>query len=305
MEKSKRPKQFFEIFPGSLMLSEGYPNPKKGRKPKKNKLKENIKATIPVLFKYVPENDPDWEKFNQLFIKKISARLEDEDRDNQLVEACLYDVVLAARSHKEEAIILLQFFEVMLSELLTHVTVAELAMLRETMKNMLVSLDCRYLNFVGEMAALNAMMKSGKYRIEALECKLPDSSSKIDFKLRKITDNSFFWVEILNLHPDGDRLELKKDKVAHFFINRYEKKLASKKTKVLFHLIPVIWIDRHTLKIISDYFYQHPINHQCVSEPMAYVHFRVRGKENEICHRFGAVSELYDHTRDFFKAEFE
>ena len=289
--------RFLEILPGFGVFENGDQIPRKKRRTKKNMLKVNVKSQLPVLLKYIPEEDPDWDRFDKLFSQKEKSRIQEAKGETMFIEACLYDIILAARKRNMDAIILLGFFEVMLEELLEYINDEEKDMIQKNIKNMLVNLDFRYLNFIGELAVLNGMMKSGLYRIEQVECKLPDSASRIDFKLRKISDGSIWWVEVLNIHPDGDRIELDKGKVARFFTDRYLQKIASKKTETPIYLIPVIWAGRDVLVLLSAYFSQYPLSVDMVHEPFVYASFRAGNKKSQISYLFTTISELYKYTR--------
>lgn len=258
-----------------------------------NRVKENIKLFLPALIEIVGDSDFDWNYIDNLFSKKLNERTLKAGGGTLLIEATIYDIIIQVKKGNQEAIRLLSFFQKLLEELSTNLIEEEQKLVKKNVRNLLISFDSKYLNFVGEIAVLNNLLKSKMYRLEDVETKL-SSKKSIDFTVKKIDNRKLFLVEIVNIHLDSNKIENDETKIKKFFADRLVNKIKSKKSSEDFFLVPVLWGGWKDVKIYSDYFKKNRMDIKNVLEPVSYVTFSDPHNANHYFHRFGNVSNLFD-----------
>ena len=258
-----------------------------------NVAKQNIAFYLPSLMEILRDSDPEWEKIDKLFSAKIEERFKEANCEVITIEATIFDIIIAVKKQNLQAIRLLDFLNRMTTELSANLNNDEKLLIGKIVKDLLLTLDMRYLNFVGEIGVLNNLIKSKTYRLEAVEAELSDSTKTIDFKLKRIGDGAFLLVEVVNIHLDSDRIEDDEEKIKKFLTHRLTKKIDSKKTKSQFYLIPVIWCASKELKIYSDYFKKHKMHIENVIEPVSYLTFIDPNDESFVLHKFANISNLF------------
>ena len=262
-----------------------------------NRVKSNISFYLPALIDIVGDSHFDWNHIDNLFSKKIKERIIEGKGQTIIVEATIYDMIVAVKKKNKRAIGLMDFLNKLLTELSTNLTDAEKKLIKTNLRGFLTTLDKGYLNFIGEIAVLNNLIKSKTYRLENVEFKLPNKKT-IDFRLRKINDDAFLLVEIVNIHLDSKRIETNEEKIKKFITDRLTQKIASKKEGLIddinFYLVPVLWGGWKDLKMYCEYFKQNKMHLENVIEPVSYLTFTDPNNNNFYLHRFGNVSNLFN-----------
>ena len=247
--------------------------------------------------KIVGDFDLDWTHIDNLFSKKIADRVAQSKGETIIVEATIYDIIVEVKKQNLQAIRLLDFFNKLLLKLSQLLTDTEKKLIKRNIRNFLTTLDKGYLNFVGELAVLNNLIESKDYRLEDVEVKLPNKKT-IDFKLKKVKDENFILVEIVNIHLDSNRIETEEEKIRKFFTDRMTQKINSKKinlsSDIKFFLVPVLWGTAADLKIYSDYFKKNKMHIQNVIEPFSYLTFADPNDDYFVLHRFWSVSNMFN-----------
>lgn len=256
-------------------------------------LRKEVNKNLPVFFQFVPELNRTWGQAQKIFNTEVEKHYLKAKGKTFKIEANLYFIIDKAQKGDGEAKRLLHFFEKLLEETLMYINAKEIPKIRKTIKDILLNVDHKYLNFIGEIAVLNNLMKTNLYELEAVEASLPDSKSTIDFKIRNRNSNNTLLVEVYNLHPDSDKIENEKDKIELFLTEKLKKKIGSKKTKELFYLVPVIWGNAKDLLVYSQYFTQYQLPILGLIEPVAYSTFVSPEDESVFIHRFGRLSTLF------------
>jgi hypothetical protein len=241
--------------------------------PRRNLVKENLEEAIPSLAALVNGEKFPWDKIDGLFNAKIDERLAEGKGETFTVEACIYDVIIAARGQKPQAVRLLRFLNGLFEDLTVTLQAAEKPLIKHTIRQMLESLDSKYLNFVGELAALNRLLKSGNYRLAGIEDKMPNGKF-IDFKLKLVGQDKFQLVEVFNIQLDSSRViddaELIRKRLMHKLSKKIEDKKARLSSNVSFCLIPIIWGGWEDIKVYGEFFKAHKLELLEVTEPLAY-----------------------------------
>lgn len=259
-----------------------------------NLVLENLKLFIPALVQLVDGRDFPWDSIDLLFSEKIKDRISKLTGETLEIEASIYDIIVEAKKQNSKAIGLLHFLNKLFEELTDTLETNEKLLVKSNVKQMLTSLDSKYLDFLGEIATLNNLIKSKMYRLVAIEEKLPNGKS-IDFKLRHIEQNKFYLVEIVNIHLNSNRVEDNPDAIRKFLTHRLSNKLKAKNLKLdngtIFYLIPVIWGGWQQIKIYSNFFRTNGLGLQNVIEPVSYLTYTDGAGYYE--HYFKTVSNLF------------
>lgn len=257
-------------------------------------IENNLRLYMPFLFELLGDNNlkkKQWRKINENFKKDFEGRKAVVTANNYLrVEASLYDVIYSTLTGDESAYRMFEFINIVLIRLNKYLSVDEKAQLKTTIFNVLSNFDHKYRNFIGELAALNAMNESG-YKLIAVEKDFIAGGRTADFTVYKNDRNDPELVEVVNIHFDETDEDLER-----LLLGKINKKIAEKignaTTYRTFNLMPVLWAFPKDLKRLQEmYKAGFKINVPNVHEPFAYCSFR--GETIENIHRFCAISNLY------------
>jgi hypothetical protein len=265
---------------------------------KQNLVKENLQLYIPSLMEMVGENDLNWDDIDNKFEKRIQQRIKEineSEQESMIIQASIYDIIVEAKKNSNQAKGLLVFLNRLFSELNLLLSIEAKRLIKSNIWNMLTALDTQYLNFTGEIAVLNNLIKSGMYDLADVEPKLPNGKT-IDFKLRRISDNKFLLVEVFNIHVDSSRVDPNQTDIHKFLSHRISKKIAIKgdglPSDLQFFLVPVIWGGLDAIKVYSEYFQKNKLEIANICEPVSFA-MRSDGM-GYYEHRFGNVSNLLE-----------
>jgi hypothetical protein len=260
-----------------------------------NFVKTNLEIYLPALVDLIDFSDFPWDKIDRLFSEKLKQRTKESKGETIRVEACVYDIIVGAIEGNKMAIGLLDFLNKLFEDLTDTLTQPEKVLVRSNAKSMLKAFDAKYRNFVGEMAVLNNIIKSGDRRLSGIEYKLPNGKS-IDFKIVQTAKNEQLLIEIVNIHLDADRVENNAIAIKKFLTNKLSAKMADKKLglddDIVIYLVPVLWGGWKEIKVYSDFYKNNQISIENVKEPFALLQYNDR--VNYYVHHFKAVSHLFD-----------
>lgn len=263
---------------------------------KMNLVKENLKLFVPALVELVDGKDFPWTKIDNLFSEKIKMRKAKCNNETIIVEASIYDIIVEAKQQNSSAIGLLDFLDKLFEELNDNLNKTERQLVRSNIKKMLISFDSKYLNFLGEIATLNNLIKSKSFRLISIEEKIPNGKS-IDFKLLNIEQNKTMLVEIVNIHLNNEKVENDSEAIRVFLTGKLTDKKETKSLKldnlVQFYLIPVIWGSAENLKVYSDFYRFNSLNLDGILEPVAYLTYSDK-TGHYYKHYFTTISKLFD-----------
>lgn len=257
-------------------------------------LRQEVKQNLPVLFEFIPEPNRTWGKAQKLFNAEVERNYSKAKGETIKIEANLYLIIDKAQKGDGQAKRLLNFFQKLLEETLQHTSAKEIPKIRKNIKDILLNVDHKYLNFFGEIAILNNLLKQRYFQLEAVEAPLSDSKSTIDFKIRNINTNTTLLVEVYNVHLNADKVENDKEKIESFLTTKFKNKIRKKDTKELFYLVPVIWGSASDLLVYSDFFTHNQLPIKGLIEPVAYSTFISPEGESIFNHRFGRLSTLFN-----------
>lgn len=261
-----------------------------------NAVKGNVAFYLPILFEFIPENDSFWKEADKNFNSEIEWRRGEAEAAEGSIQAeiTIFDVILLAKRGNGEGIRYLHFLRSMFDHLFNNLVSVERALVKRTFKTILKKLDFRYKDFVGELAVLNNMISTKKYRLEDVEAPLADSPKTIDFKVRDLNTNECHLVEVYNIHVDSDKVQPEPERIKAFFTHRLTQKIASKETQMQFELVTVLWGGWRDLLVYSNYFKAYAVHLVNVHEPMAYLTFSEVNDGSFFQNRFKKISRLFD-----------
>jgi hypothetical protein len=238
-----------------------------------NLVKENLSLFVPALVELVDYKDFPWERIDKLFLKKIDTRMT-QHKEGDVIEASIYDIIIAAKIQNIQALRLLQFFNKLFEELNDNLNPIEKLLVRTNAKQMMCAFDINYLNFLGELATLNYLIKTKRYELKGIEEKIANGKT-IDFKLQSIKDKKIVLVEILNIHLNPSRVVENDEAIKKFLFKKIIEKIEAKRNGLLgeqpFFLIPVIWGGWKDIEIYSNFFKTNKIDVFKTMEPFAYL----------------------------------
>ncbi|BAO76449.1 hypothetical protein [Winogradskyella sp. PG-2] len=239
-----------------------------------NHVKENLRYYLPSIVEFIGEQEFPWTKVNARFNKKIEKRIEEATGETFTVEASIYDIIIACKKGLKDYEGLLFFFNSLFEELIKNTEDNTRAVIKTTVWNLLISFDSKYLNYIGELAVLNNLLKSKT--VELIKCEVSlDNKKSIDFDVIFPENGMRVLIEVVNIHLDPQKTEDDPNKIKTFLEKRLNDKRKSKTGDSEYadkvHLIPVLWGSHENLRIYERFFKTNKIDTTLTYEPMAYL----------------------------------
>lgn len=233
---------------------------------------DSLKRHLPSLTSLVGDRDFAWVLINRKFIEHMAGRHDDYvgGGNHLLVPINFYDVITQTLLGNGNYHYLFTYFDNVLKELNQHIPEDKKFLVRGILKNMLINMDMRFLNFVGELSILNNLIKTG-FRLEKVEELLPNGK-RVDFTVQSaqgITE----MVEVVNIflegaeeYDDGRLIQFVKGKLLNKYKDQSKNELA-----IPFTLVPVLWGTHSMLLRLKNLYDQHlNLTSENIHEPMAY-----------------------------------
>jgi hypothetical protein len=259
-----------------------------------NLVKANLEAYLPALAELADGRDFPWAKIDKLFRKKLDERTVASKGQSMEVEASLYDLIISVKKQETRALGLLHFIERLAEELLNRLTLVEKQLISGNLKQLLLSFDSKYLNFLGELAVLNNLLKFAAYRLTAVERPLGNRKS-IDFMLWNEDAGRHVLVEVMSIHLNETRVVADAEAIRKFLTHKLAEKVTSKLTGLIdapeFQLVPVIWGSYQAIQAYSEFFKAHTLELPNVLEPVSLITYH-DGAGYFKC-LFGSLSTLF------------
>lgn len=257
-------------------------------------LEENLRTYLPRMVDLVNQNTFPWTKIESRFEKEMDSRFQNKgDREFITIETSIYDIIVSVKNGCKDHIGLLKYFNLLFKELNNNLDELEKSQIVLAIKNLLLSFDKRYLNFVGELSVLNQLKKTGNFKLHKHEFKLSNNKT-IDFDLEILDPKMRILVEVLNIHINEEKVENDSFKIKEFFIKRINNKIETKKLNlnqdVNIHFVPVVWGSYDQLIIYRDFFKNHKLCLDLAYEPLSLL--MLSDGEGYYEFRFSKLSQL-------------
>jgi len=261
-------------------------------------VKNRLKIYIPALFELIEEDSIDWGTIIKNFNKKYNElnKKFEETREPFQTKASFYGIITQAIQGDISALRLFDFINKLFKELTDNLKIDERKLIKKNVFDVLVSQDEKYLNYIGELACLNNVMKTGDYRLLKVEQRLEEDSkesSHIDFTLLNNKTNSEYLVEIVNVHL-SDHNTSDNFKIERLLDQKIRSKvlITAKKSVKSFILVPIFWGSHVFIKKVLDFYETTSFNLENVLIPSCYIPFS--DPEGNMIHRFGTIDTIFE-----------
>ena len=250
---------------------------------------------MPALIYFTDHPDFPWKKINNLFNVKIQERKARANGETITIEASLFDIITAAKAGNTTAKGLLLFLNRLIYDLSRILSSGERKMVFTNIKRMLMTLDSRFYNFVGEIGILKNILSTNKYRLLHIEELLPNNKT-IDFTIQDLESSQVELVEVVIIHLDSGKVDGNPEAIKKFLTGRLTEKILDKQKKlsssIEFNLIPVIWGGKENLKVYSEFFQERKLDLKNVHEPFGWLQFS--DGNDYYAHRFSRLKNLFN-----------
>jgi hypothetical protein len=238
-----------------------------------------LKKEMPGLINLLGTQNISWTSINRRFavnMEKINAELKLTQK-TIFIEATFYSIIINKYWGNGEADGMFDWYCTIFESLSSNLTDVEKRLLRPQIYSVLIELNKGYLNFIGELATLNEIKKSGKYELINVEELIQSGSNKsADFLFLSKGYQTKILVEVVNLHVyllkivDVENIKLHiegklREKMRDKFINpKYE-----------YYLQPVMWTkSENELELLATLYKKNGLSINNVHPPFAYSSYK-------------------------------
>ncbi|RFS26224.1 hypothetical protein DVR12_00080 [Chitinophaga silvatica] len=258
-------------------------------------LEISVRHYLPIVFELLGERKikpSQWRKINDNYRKIKKDRFTNYLNNSQkLFEVNLYDLFDMMEIGNRQAYFFLYLIKRSLEELCNAIPENNRYKLRDTLYNMLVQFDHKHRNYIGELLVLNNIVKSQQFELIEIEEPITNSTSA-DFFLRNKTTGATELLEVVNIHIDQPKEDIKK-----FIEGKLEAKFEAKTKNQIeykrFTLIPVVWAPYKILRQIEKLYDDGDGIRLAYSlPPCAFASFDVENTINFVL-KFGTIPTLF------------
>lgn len=280
--------------------------------------KENLNRFLPNIFLLL-NPEPDWVKINLQINTDHQKRIiiwDEEHRDGlefqppkflHIYDYPLYCVLHFALNGRPDALILLNYFNILFGEVFKSMNIDSIRLITPILTNFLKTINGDYIHYVGELAVLDSLLKTGKYRLNSIEkviekCKSVEVSAinlnkgkSVDFCVTDILDSRNYLVEVKNVHVDDENPDVVK--LRRKLNKKVKVKSKNQEEGTEFIVIPVLWVTKHmTLVTLEKQIKEWDNFHvEGVYEPFAFFTFIDEVGRNVF--KFNRISTLFENVR--------
>ena len=260
-----------------------------------NLVKQNLSIFLPELTKFIGDEQFPWDEIDYKFDKKIESRFSKNPEGSIIVEACIFDQIVSIKKRNTDYTGMMDFYNKLFYQLNTLLNKTEKKLILKTIRNLLVSFDSKYLNYLGELSALYKLKQTNNFILLDVEKVLPNGKS-IDFDMMIKEPKMQVLIEILNIQINPEKVEDDSNKICDFINGRIIEKLSVKKLNLVeewnIHLVPIIWGGHKELEIYNKYFKNNSLDLPLTYEPLAFITYY--DNYNNYFPKFGAISSLFN-----------
>lgn len=262
-------------------------------------VKRSLERNIPSMLRLIGNQNISWTKINSRLDKHLIQNKEkcvNTGIEKVKVEATFYSFLVGQYVGKSETFGMFDFFNSTFEQLHDRLSKKELVYIHKIIKSILTNFDSKYLNFIGEIATLNAYKSNRDYELLNIEEPIYDYKNvKADFFLKRIFDGKQFFVEVVNIHLQHRNLiesESIKKHIEGKIIKKVERTLFSS-PRFDVYIQPVIWTENTSqLKVVSELYKSNKIEIKNVYVPLSLL--TIMFSEGVYRHRFEYVNTILD-----------
>lgn len=144
-------------------------------------IENSLRKYLPSLIELLGEQKISWTSINENlhdYIQKIKTETKVKGQDVQK-DATFYSIIVRKISGKGDTDGMFDFFNETCESLGRILSESEKKPLHRMISKVLLTLDYRYLNFIGELATLNKFMKTGEYELINIEEPINEKKGKV------------------------------------------------------------------------------------------------------------------------------
>ena len=256
---------------------------------KKYNVERVLEEHMPCLLRLIGNQPISWNTINsgmQNYLAERRKKLADSGETKILQETTFYSFLVGNYQGKKETAPMFDFFETTCTQLYERLSKDELIHLHKMVKPVLSNFDYKYLNFIGELATLNAYKSKGNSLLNIEEKAYHQNDIRADLFMRRDSDNYEFFVEIVNIHLEelsGEHLGKRNLKESSEIKSHIESKLQAKSKKTFYdspkrdiYIQPVIWTENgEQMKIVSKLYLDKEIEMKNIYVPMCYLAYKL------------------------------
>lgn len=256
----------------------------------KENLKSFTKQFCPFLFEIIGDKEFIWNDISSKFGKKLeNANVKILDEGGIIIENSLPVLLGKAEQGDNLSKIFLSFIDseikILYNSVPTKLKDKVIGLFRrlfmEFDKAEQVKPNPTYLNGLSEILAINKLIKSGDYELEAIEENLANNKCA-DFSLLHGVTKVKSFVEIYNIHVESSKVE-DFESFKKFMDDRIIQKYSDKtngldtETKSHFYLISIIWANDDVNEYINQYSRDFSLERINALKPCSLVQFDKKG----------------------------
>lgn len=258
-------------------------------------LEKIIKEHVFSLYNLISqtENEFSWNSVNKSLTKHLKKANEISlKKGTFLKDANLFSLLIEKLYGEGKGNAMLDFYEQLFYDLDQNLELNEKKLLHNSIKNILTNNDKNYIDFIGELATLNAIIRTRKYHLKGIEQIIIDGkNTTADFLLIQKDNNFEIYLEVLNIHLyEKDFQDY--SEIQYHLNSKYEIKKRDKiltRDKIIL-IQPVFWTkSEEQLKQLYQFYNNSNYFIDNIQTPLAYSSWVVNGKYE---HRFESIKTI-------------
>jgi hypothetical protein len=258
-------------------------------------VKTILEIQTPYLIKLLNGKHISWTTINRN-LKKHHQFKKDKYKSGEIIDINIFSMINQFILKNENSFGMFDFFNFTFKQLFYRLTNKELEFTHKIIKCLLTNLDYKYLNFIGEIATLNAYMSSGNFELLNIEEKIyPQNNVQADLFLKRKKDGLKFLVEIVNIHIENKNFTTINE-MEIFIGGKFREKHKNTFFGDPYHNLtiqPVIWINTlEQIKILESIFKKYEKNVKDIRMPMCCLTYQESDGNYE--HRFEHITTILD-----------
>jgi hypothetical protein len=260
-----------------------------------NLVKYNLSNYIPELIDFIGEEKFPWDAVEKKFDRKIDQRVSEINGDSIVIEASIFDQIISIKKGHSDYIGMIDFYNKLFYQLKLLLNQEEKKLIFNTIKNLLVSFDSKYLNYLGELSIIYQLKRTNNFILLEVEKVLPNGKS-IDFDMMIQDPKMRVLIEVMNIQINPKKVENDANSIRTFINSRLEEKITNKKKNLIddwnIHLVPIIWGGHEQLEIYYEYFKTNSTELPLSYVPLAFLTYY--DHNGNYFPKFGSISTLFN-----------
>lgn len=256
-------------------------------------VKKILESQMPYLIKLLNGQNISWTKINKNLKKEHQFR-KDNYTNGKLIDVNIFSIITEFIFENKDSFGMFNFYNSTFEQLFYRLTDRELKFTHKMIKCILLNLDYKYLNFIGEIATLNVYMSSGDFELLNIEEKIYEQNNvQADLFLKRKKDGVKFLVEIVNIHIE-DKKFTTTDEIELFIGGKFKEKYEDTffdNPRFNLTIQPIIWTKSiEQIKLLEKVFKKYEKNVKYIRIPMCYLTYEDSNGNYE--HRFEYITTI-------------